>query len=67
VSRRREELREATEAYRQALDAQEALIDSGGIQGQRELARRLLDSVTLHKASCGRHEPIESRAELHWK
>jgi site-specific DNA recombinase len=67
VSRRREALREATEAYRQALDAQEALIESGGIQGQRELARRLLNGVTLHKASRGRHEPIESRVELHWK
>ena len=67
VTRRREALREATEAYRQALDSQEALVENDGIQGRRELARRLLDGVKLHKASRGRHEPIEDRVELHWK
>jgi hypothetical protein len=67
VTRRRESLREATEAYRQALDSQEALVENDGIQGRRELARRLLDGVKLHKASRGRHEPIEDRVEVHWK
>jgi hypothetical protein len=68
-TRRRESLREATEAYRKALDAQEALIDSDGLQGRRELARRLLDRVVLHKAKRGRgrYDPIESRVELHWR
>jgi hypothetical protein len=69
VTRRRESLREATEAYRQALDSQEALVENDGIQGRRELARRLLDCVTLHKAKRGRgrYDPVESRVELHWK
>ena len=69
VTRRREALREATEAYRQALDSQEALIEKDGIQGRRELARRLLDRVVLHKAKRGRgrFDPVESRVELHWK
>jgi DNA invertase Pin-like site-specific DNA recombinase len=67
VTRRRESLRDATEAYRQALDSQEALVESDGIQGRRELARRLLEGVTLHKASNGRFDPIESRVELHWR
>ena len=69
VTRRRESLREATEAYRKALDAQEALIDSDALQGRRELVRRLLDRVVLHKAKRGRgrYDPIESRVELHWR
>jgi DNA invertase Pin-like site-specific DNA recombinase len=67
VTRRREALRDATEAYRVALDSQEALIDSDSLQGRRELAKRLLAGVTLHKATRGRYDPIESRAELHWR
>ncbi len=67
VSRRRESLRAATEAYRQALASQEALTDSDGLQGRRELARRLLEGVTVSKAERGRHDPIAGRLELRWR
>jgi DNA invertase Pin-like site-specific DNA recombinase len=67
VSRRRESLRLATEDYRQALEAQNALAEEDGIQGRRELARRLLESVTLTKAKRGKWDSIESRLTLTWK
>jgi site-specific DNA recombinase len=67
VSRRREALRAATEDYRQALQSQEALVESDGIQGRRELARRLLESVTLAKSKRGKWDSIESRLTLNWK
>ncbi|MFL5896973.1 MAG: recombinase family protein, partial [Solirubrobacterales bacterium] len=61
VSRRRESLRVATEGFRQALDSQNSLAETDGIQGRRELARRLLESVTLSKSKRGKWEPVESR------
>jgi hypothetical protein len=67
ISRRREALRVATEDYRQALQSQEALVETDGIQGRRELARRLLESVTLAKSKRGKWDSIESRLTLNWK
>jgi DNA invertase Pin-like site-specific DNA recombinase len=68
VTRRREALRNTTDAYSDALDAQDRLAASGELGGRRELARRLIASVTLTKAdSRGRWQPIEERLEITWK
>jgi DNA invertase Pin-like site-specific DNA recombinase len=67
VSRRREALRVATEDFRQARQSQEALVETDGMQGRRELARRLLESVSLSKATRGKWDPIESRLTISWK
>jgi hypothetical protein len=55
VARRRETLRQAATAYREALDAQDAMAstDADDMTEQRELARRLIESVTLKKSSAG--------------
>jgi site-specific DNA recombinase len=67
VTRRREALREATLAHQRALDSQDALTAGEGIEARRELARRLLASVSLRKATHGRYDPIEERVVLRWK
>jgi hypothetical protein len=42
-------------------------VETDGIQGRRELARRLLESVTLAKSKRGKWDSIESRLTLNWK
>jgi hypothetical protein len=68
VARRRETLRQAA-AYREALDAQDAMAstDADDMTEQRELARRLIESVTLKKSSRGRWEPIADRVSIRWR
>jgi hypothetical protein len=66
VTRRRDALRSASEAYRAALDAQDAL-NSTGLESQRELARRLLEEITLRKAVNGSYDKVEDRVTLHWR
>lgn len=69
VTSRREALRAAAATYREALDSQDAVSRDEGLEGQRELARRVLVSATLRKTASGRgrYEPIEDRLELVWR
>jgi site-specific DNA recombinase len=67
--RRREAVREAGAVYSQALDAQDAMAsaNANGMAEQRELARRLIESVTLRKSTRGRWERIEDRVTIQWR
>jgi hypothetical protein len=38
-----------------------------GIAEQRELARRLIESVTLRKSSRGRWELVADRVTIRWR
>jgi site-specific DNA recombinase len=69
VSRRRESLRSTLEEYRAQLDAQDRLAsaDLTGVEQQREVARRLIESATLHKSTRGRWQPIEERVDIVWR
>jgi DNA invertase Pin-like site-specific DNA recombinase len=69
VSRRREAVNAAADAYRDALDAEDAIseLDQSGIAARREGARQLIESVTLRKATRGRWQPIEDRVEIVWR
>jgi hypothetical protein len=42
-------------------------VDANGMAEQRELARRLIESVTLKKSSRGRWEPIADRVSILWR
>jgi hypothetical protein len=66
--------REAVEATRAAWERDEvsaaALVrlgDTTGLDHDRALARRLIESATLRKATRGRWEPIEERLEVAWR
>jgi hypothetical protein len=69
VSRRRDAVNGAADAYRAALDAEDAIaqLDHSGITARREIARQVIESVTLRKATRGRWEPIEDRVEIVWR
>ena len=69
VTRRREAVNAAADAYRDALDAEDAVsaLDQSGIEARREIARQLIESVSLRKATRGRWQPIEERVEIVWR
>jgi hypothetical protein len=51
------------------MDAQDALasMNEDRIAEQRELARRLIGSVTLRKSTRGRWDPIADRVTIEWR
>jgi hypothetical protein len=69
VSRRRDAVNGAADVYRAALDAEDAIaqLDHSGITARREIARQVIESVTLRKATRGRWEPIVDRVEITWR
>jgi hypothetical protein len=67
VTRRREALQVASQQYREALDAQDRLTSSDGLEYRREMARRLIERVVLKKATLGRYDPMEDRVEILWR
>jgi DNA invertase Pin-like site-specific DNA recombinase len=68
VARRREVVQTTAEGYRAALDAQERLAGAGDAIGEtRELAQRLIESITLRKSTRGKWDDIEDRLEIVWK
>ena len=69
VSRRRDAVNAAADAYRDALDAEDAIseLDQSSIEARREIARQVIESVMLRKATRGRWEPIEDRVEIVWR